>query len=87
MKSLSKKWFTLLALLAAALIYIGVGLIFFRIQNWQQCLSKFTGNACSLNQMMPVVLLPVGLIVLIGLFTIEPMFVEVEDSVTANTSK
>ena len=65
-------------LFIAALTYLGIGLIFFSVLNWEQCLSKFSGNACTLNQMMPVVLLPVGFIVLIGLFTMEPMFVEVE---------
>lgn len=73
MRKLSIKW---LVLLAAALIYIAIGLIFFSVQNWEQCLSKFTGNACSMGQMMPVVLLPVGLIVLIGLFVMEPMYAE-----------
>ena len=70
-KKLSKRW---LIQLVAVLVYIAIGLVFFRIQDWEQCLSKFTGNACTMGQMMPVVLLPVGLIGLVILFVMEPMW-------------
>lgn len=70
-KNLSKTW---LIQLVVVLVYITIGLIFFRIQDWEQCLSKFTGNACTMGQMMPVVLLTVGLIGLAILLAIEPMW-------------
>lgn len=48
------KW---LVFLAVVMTYLIVGVVFFKTQNWEQCLTQ-----CTFNQLLPVTLLPVGLI-------------------------
>jgi hypothetical protein len=67
---LSKKW---LVYFVVFLGYVAVGVVFFKLQNWEQCFSRFTGNACAFSQMFPVFIPIVGLAALIVLFLSVPM--------------
>ncbi len=64
-QKLSKRWFILLGV---ALLYVAIGLVYFNVKNFEECF-----NNCTMGQMLPVVLLPLGLVVIVGLILFEPM--------------